>query len=47
VVEYFDFDFPPGANLAAEPNERVLIDMLTALLELVAEGPRKPARAHI
>jgi hypothetical protein len=42
-VEWFSFAFPVVSDLRVEPNERVLIDLLTALLPLVARGPSAPA----
>jgi hypothetical protein len=42
-VEFYAFAFPASGNLAQGPNEKTLIDMMTALVPLVASGP---TRAH-
>jgi hypothetical protein len=41
-VEWFSFAFPVAADLNKEPNERVLIDLLNALVPLVVKGPSAP-----
>jgi hypothetical protein len=42
--EFYAFDFPVTADTRHEPNERVLIDMIDALLGQVAKGPQVPLR---
>jgi hypothetical protein len=44
AAEYFSFDFPPIANVTKEPNEKVLVDTITLLLDLVAKGPQQPPK---
>jgi hypothetical protein len=41
-VEWFSFAFPVSCDLNKEPNERVLVDLLTVLLPSVARGPSAP-----
>jgi hypothetical protein len=41
-VEWFSFAFPVACDLRVEPNERVLIDLLSALVPLVVKGPAAP-----
>src|SRR5262245_54448333 len=40
-VEYFEFDFPIAADARERPNQQVLLNIGTALLALVAKGPRE------
>jgi hypothetical protein len=40
--EFYAFDFPVTADARHEPNERVLIDMIPALVDRVAKGPSEP-----
>jgi hypothetical protein len=43
-VEYYSFEFPLAADTSKEPNERVLIDMIAALLGRVVKGSSDPLR---
>jgi hypothetical protein len=40
--EFYEFDFPLVADTKKEPNERVLIDMIPALVLQVAKGAQEP-----
>ena len=42
--EYHPFDFPPGADLSKEPDDRVLSSLMNDLVLRVAKGPTKPFR---
>jgi hypothetical protein len=43
-VEFYAFNFSPGADTSKEPNEKALIDPLNGLKLLVAKGPSEPFR---
>src|SRR5262245_58414893 len=43
-AERHPFAFAPGVDVAKEPDERVLIDLINGLMERVARGPSAPVR---
>jgi hypothetical protein len=41
-IEFVQFEFPAGGNLNQGPDERVLVDMIKDLTQMVARGPARP-----
>ena len=41
-IEKFQFDFPVVADTSEQPDQRVILNLINALVSLVAKGPMEP-----